>query len=261
MSIGEKFKAASLAESVGGGTFIVVTAATAVLAAFPNATVQAWLHPVLIVGALVAVGTTAMTTICQTQGNRLLRAAQLSNALGASIGENIRADYFNSELSPSFLRLAATTLENTLFTTAVLSRMLIRERFKIAVYTAVLLLLLSVRRTSTEWLLLLAQALFSADLLLAWIRMERFRARTHLVHETLRQFFLQRASTQQPNGMAIVVGAFTDYECAKDEAALPLDSKLFAALNSDLSARWELLKKQVGIVGIEQTERQRGRNH
>lgn len=249
MSIGEKFKIASIAESVGGGTFILVTGATAVLAAFPAAAIQTWFHPVLIIGAVVAVAATATMTIYQTQGNRLLRAAQLSNALGAAIGESIRSDYYNSGLPPSFVRLAATTLENTLFTAAVLSRMLVRERIKIAIYFTLLLLLLTIRRTSSEWLVLLAQAFFSADLLLAWLRIERFRARTHFVHETLRQFFLQRASIQTPNGLAIVIAAFTDYECAKDEAALPLDSKLFDSLNPEISARWETLKKQVGVDG------------
>ncbi len=107
---------------------------------------------------------------------------------------------------------------------------------------------MAIRWTSTEWLLLLAQTLFSGDLILNWVRMERFRDRTLRVHESLRQFFLQGGDTTKANGLAIVVAAFTDYECAKDEAAARLDSSVFNKMNSDLSQRWEELEAQLKIT-------------
>lgn len=247
MSISESYTISKKAEKCGGQIFYVVTAISIALLVWPGPRLQEILHPLLIVGASIAIICTAVSTIFQNQGNHLLRAAQLSNALGSASGEQVRSDYYNSPLAPSILRLASTTLENTLFTSEILSKMLMGKRVKIAAYACVLLLLLGFRWTSTDLLVVLAQALFSADLVLAWIRMERFHIRTVRVHEHLRQFFLQGGDIGKPNGMAIALAAFTDYECAKDEAAMPLDDSIFKRLNPTLSQRWEDMKRQLNI--------------
>jgi hypothetical protein len=247
MNSSECFRVAARSEVIGSQTFYAVTVTSGILVAFPRPELEALLHPILIVAAFVAIVSTAVTSIYQTQGNHLLRASQLSDALEATVGDKTPESYFNSPVSPSFQRLATTTLENTLFTGEILSKMLVKERWKIAIYSCTLLLLLTCRETSTGWLLLLAQTLFSADLVLAWIRMERYRVRTNQVHESLRQFFLQDGSVEKPNGLAIVLAAFTDYECAKDEATLPLDSAVFGKLNEVFSKRWEEMKLQLNI--------------
>jgi hypothetical protein len=248
MNIEKYYKISAKAENWGLKTFYAVTCISALLIAFSKPELEVWLHPVIVVAAFVAIGCTIITTIYQTQGNQLLRSAQLSDALGATVSDRAREGYYNSPLSPSIQRLATTTLENTLFTGGVLSKMLVKERRKIAIYSSVLLLLLTFRQTSTGCLLLLAQTLFSADLLIAWLRMERFRFRTNRVHESLRQFFLQDGNVENPNGMAIVLVAFTDYECAKDEAAIPLDGAVFEKLNPLLSERWDKMKQQLNIT-------------
>jgi hypothetical protein len=94
---------------------------------------------------------------------------------------------------------------------------------------------------------LLAQTLFSADLVLSWLRMERLRYRINRAHDSLKQFFLQDGNTNRPNEIAIILAAFTDYECAKDEAALPFDGAIFEKLNPVLSKQWEGMKAQLNI--------------
>lgn len=247
MSFSRCFDIAARSEKIGTKLFYVVTVTSAVLVAFPKPELENWLHPLLVVAAVATIVCTVVTSIYLTQGNHLLRASQLSDALGAQVGEKVEAGYYNSPLPPSFQRLATTTLENTLFTSEVLNKMLVRERTKIAVYAGTLLMLLTYRSTSTGWLLLIAQTLFSADLTLAWVRMERFRLRTMRVHESLRQFFLQDGGVDKPNGLAIVLVAFTDYESAKDEAGLILDSDIFKELNPVVSRRWEEMKEQLNI--------------
>lgn len=247
MNFTNHFNVAAKSEAIGLIVFYVVTLTSATLIIYPKPETEAWLHPLLVVSAAIAVGCTIITNIYQTQGNHLLRAAQLSDALGATVGEKIREGYFNSPLPPSLQRLATTTLENTFFSEKIVTKMLVKERLKTVIYSCVLLLLLTCRQTSTGWLLLLAQTLFSADLVLSWLRMERFRYRTNRVHDSLKQFFLQDGSVATPNGMAIVLVAFTDYECAKDEAAFPFDSDIFNKLNPLLSKQWEEMKIQLNI--------------
>jgi hypothetical protein len=51
----------------------------------------------------------------------------------------------------------------------------------------------------------------------------------------------------QPGDTAIVLAAFTDYECAKDEAVIPIDHKVFDRLNPALSKKWEGIKQRLKI--------------
>ena len=241
------FKVSTTADKCGTLVFYFALFVSAVLAFHDTPTTQEFGHPCLIIAAFLAIVVTVVITIYQTEGNRFLRETQLSDGLGAGIGENIRADYYNNNLPQNLVRLAATTLENTLFTKETLSKMAVKMRFKIGAYFVVLLILFTCRETPTSWLLVLAQSLFSADLALKLIRLERFRVRTGRVYARLEQFFLHAAGMEKPNDLAILIGAFTDYECAKDEAALPLENKYFAELNPALSKKWDEMKTRLKI--------------
>lgn len=241
------FKVADSADKFGTAVFYAVLVVSGILAVAETPQTDAICHPCLIVGAALAILCTIVTTIYQTEGNRALRGTQLSNALGASVGEAIRADYYNNKLPQSLLKLAATTLENTLFTKAILSKMAVWMRYKVGGYFILLLILSACRVTPTSWLVVLAQTLFSADLVLKLIRLERFRVRTVRVHDQIEQFFLQSGGEEKPNDVAVLIGAFTNYECAKDEAAMPLKAKYFNKLNAELSQKWEEMKRRLNL--------------
>ena len=241
------FKVAGRAEKCGAIVFYFVLLSSAVLVAFESPLIDSICHPCLIAAAALAVFSTVITTIYQTDGNRALRATQLSHALGAGVGEPVRSDYYNNILPTSLLKLGATTLENALNTKAVLSKMAVKMRFKVGIYFVLLLVLSTYRATPTGWIVVLAQTLFSADLLLKLTRLERFRVRTIRAHDHLEQFFLQAGGTERPNDLAVLIGAFTDYECAKDEAAIPLETKIFEDLNPELSQKWDEMKHRLKL--------------
>jgi hypothetical protein len=243
----DNFEVAARADKYGGMVFYLVMAISAILAAHDTPQTDEFGHPCLIVATVLAIIATVVTTIYQTEGNRALRATQLSDSLGAGAGETLRADYYNNILPKSLVRLAATTLENTLFTKAILSKMAVKMRFKVVAYFLLMLIFFTCRQTPTGWLVLLAQTLFSADLVLKLIRLERFRVRTVRVHEHLEQFFLQAGGAEKPNDIAVLIGAFTDYECAKDEAAVPLESKHFEKMNAELSKKWDEMQVRLKL--------------
>lgn len=241
------FRDAGRATTAGSWIFYGVTVISAVLLIFPNPALPPFLHPVLVAAAAASVVTTVIAAILQTRGNRLLRESQLADALNSGLATRPREGYYNNDLSPGVDRLAVTTLENTLFSAAVAERMLQAERLKNGIYLLVLILLMVSRGTNTELLLLLAQTVFSADLILNWIRLEVFRARTAAVHARLKDTFLHKNGSGDNNRLAIMLAAFAEYECAKDAAAMPLDSKVFHKMNPKLTAEWEQLKKQLGL--------------
>jgi hypothetical protein len=131
MNTAEKcFKVATRADKWGNVVFYIVLIVSALLAAFPKPQIEEVGHPCLIVAAVFAIVCTVLTTFYQTDGNRAMRSTQLSDALGAASGDAIRADYYNNTLPKSLRRLAATTLENTLFTKEILSQMAVTLRIK-----------------------------------------------------------------------------------------------------------------------------------
>jgi len=249
MNVQHYYNAASKADGYGGLIFYLVVILSISLLVFTGPKAEAWLHPSLIVLVALAIACTVVTAISQTEGNRILRATQLSDAFGAGVGEKPRDDYYNNVLPRTARRLAATTLENTLFTKEILLKMLVKERIKIGIYVIVLLILMICRQTPTGWLLVLAQTLFSADVILKWIRLERFSMRTNRVYAQLEQFFLQKGDTDNPNDMALMLSAFTDYECAKDEAVIPLDQNIFERLNPVVSKQWQEMQQRLNIGG------------
>lgn len=247
MNVKECFQGAGHATTVGTWIFWTVTLISGFLLLNPTPSSSAFLHPVLVVAAVASVAFTTITAILQTRGNRLLRESQLADALDSGLAARPRTGYYNNDVEPGVERLAVTTLENTLFSAAIAERMLQSERIRNGVYILILVLLMVSRGTDTELLLLLAQTVFSADLILSWIRLEVFRARTAKVHDRLKDMFLQGKGVATNNRVAIMLAAFSEYECAKDAAAMPLDSKLFNKMNPKLTAEWEQLKQQLSL--------------
>ena len=127
MTLGETFRAAAICDRVSIVLFWVVATLSALLLLFESF-LASIVQPILIIAAIAGIGIGIATTLLQTRGNSLLRESQLSNSLGASIGDAVRPEYYNNDLPSSLGRLAATTLENTLHTLRVLSHMLWRER-------------------------------------------------------------------------------------------------------------------------------------
>jgi hypothetical protein len=235
------------AERFATWVFRVVTLLSAVMVLWSNQTTEGLLEPLLIVATITGLILSFLIQYWQNEGNRAVRATQISDAFDVPIGDAARQGYYNNSVPPSFLRLVVTTFENSLFTKEILHKMLFRQRTTSCVFLVVFILLLAYRWTSLSWMLLIAQTLFSGDILLQWIRMERFRSRVGSVYDRLHQFFLQRATAGVPHEFAISLSAFADYECSKDEASIHLDSDIFTKLNPTLTQRWEQIKLDLKI--------------
>lgn len=247
MTVEEYFGCAKKGEKISGWLFRVVTLFSVLLLLFPCPEVESVIEPFLIIGTICGVVLSLLIQYCQNEGNHVLRASQLSAALGTPLGDAPRADYYNNAIEPSLLKLAATTFENSIFTAEVLKKMLFWTRLKCTVYVMVFLFLLVLRGSELNWLLFVAQTVFSADIVYGWLRMERFRCRSLRVGCELYQFFLQKGRADTPSEVAIVLAAFGDYECAKDEAAMPLSDEFFKEVNPEVSKKWDRIRTKLKI--------------
>ena len=248
MNADQHFDCALLADKISQGLFYFVGVTSVLLLIWSHGLFEEILTPCLIVVAVSSVCLTIYIRYHQHRGNSLLRRSQLANSLGSIIGPSPRSDYYNNPLPPSIGRLALTTYENSVHTGAVLSKLLRPKRTQGIIYLALFLFLLAARMTALNWILLLSQTIFSADLALSWYRLEWFNLRVTRVQEHLHEFFVQGSTADQNDRLALALSWFTEYECAKDEAAVPIDLKHFDETNPVASAQWNEILAQLKIT-------------
>lgn len=249
MSPAKDFKLASQCDFVSKLVFGMVVVCSLTLLLFPIDSVEMVTQPILIVLCILGVVLGRVVQSCQTDGNRKLRDSQLRDAFDIPLGEAARQGYYNNPTPPSLRRLAVTTLENTRFTVAIIEATIIRSRVTTFSYVLLFILLLAFRQTDLNWLLFFCQTIFSAEIVSAWIGLERFLSRTRQARQRLYQHFIEvKQSANGAISTPIVLSAFSEYECAKDESACPLDSKIYQKINPEESAKWQHEMVELGIA-------------
>lgn len=252
MSSSKDFKLASQCDFVSKIVFLMVVVCSLTLLLFPTASVEAMTQPILIVLCILGVVLGRVVQSCQTDGNRKLRDSQLRDAFDIPLGEPVRQGYYNNPIPPSLRRLAVTTLENTRFTIAIIEATIIKSRVITFSYVLLFILLLAFRQTDLNWLLFICQTVFSAEIVSAWIGLERFLSRTRQARQRLRQHFIDmKQSVSGDLSVPIVLSVFSEYECAKDESACPLDSKVYQKINPAESEKWqkEMTELEIATAG------------
>jgi hypothetical protein len=172
----------------------------------------------------------------------------VSNAFSVPLVPSPSEGYHNTVAGDPFLRMAASVLENTLFTKSILSKMLGFERTRSCVYVLVWLWAAFYRATDLELLAVAAQVLFSEQLLSRWVRMEWLRSRVERLYDDLYALIQSTSDTRSKEFRARVIEALIRYETSKAQAGLSLSSRMFNKLNPDLSLKWRSVCNQLGIT-------------
>lgn len=247
MSAPSNFTLARRFATASGILFIFVLSMSVSLVATANPCVSAIVVPALVCLTVVGPILSITQRHFQVKGNLLLRESQYRDSFKVPMGESVRDDYYNNVLKPSVKRLGANTLENTKFTLAVVDKMLWWIRLKTLIYFVVFVALLAVRQTDLGWVLLATQTMFSGDVVSRWFSLERFRLRTSECRVQLKQHYIESAKKESLISHAFILRAFTNYECAKDEVAEPLNQKFFDKLNPQVSKLWDEERADLGI--------------
>src|SRR5437867_1354092 len=114
------FSRATTAEAWGAGIFWAVTLLSGITLLAPQRTVAEIINPLLVTASVAGLAASLLAQMRQNDGNQMLRNTQLTDALAVPVGTTATQGYYNNLLPPSVDRLAATTFENTFFSSAVL---------------------------------------------------------------------------------------------------------------------------------------------
>lgn len=178
---------------------------------------------------------------------KIRRKQLLSNSFSLPLVHETTQDYYNNPFPPSVVRLGANTLESSLFSQRILSKMLIFERTKVTTFFILWAGALAYKSISQEVIIIISQSIFSTEVIVRWINMELLRLKCREVYNDLYNFFLtkQDKSLQAP---ALVLDIFSSYECAKAAASIILTTKIFEKINPEVIIEWENIKKQLNII-------------
>lgn len=172
----------------------------------------------------------------------------VSNVFSVPLTPARSEGYYNTPAGDPFVRMGASVLENTLFTKSIVRRMLRFERARICIYVLAWLGAAVYRATDPELLAVVAQVLFSEQLLSRWVRMEWLRSRVERLYDDLYALIQSSSGSRSKEFRARVIEALIRYETSKAQAGLSLSSRVFSKLNPELSLKWESVCRQLGIT-------------
>lgn len=175
------------------------------------------------------------------------RVHLLSNSLGICLDNEKTSGYYNNNMTPSFLKLGANIFENSLFAKTVVSKMLIKERVKIALYILLFLLSILYEGVNLSAVAIVAQTLFSGEVICKWLYMECLKNENEKIFEGLHYLFLSYSDSKKNEFTAQIIDYLVKYESVKAYCGIKQSSKIFFQINSEVSKEWEELKKKLKI--------------
>ena len=183
--------------------------------------------------------------IPKAEGKR--RKQLLSDSFDVPLTPEQTQGYYNNPLSPSIQKLGANVLENSFFSKAVCGRMAIRERVKVLIYFTVWIIAAYCRYTPLELLVIVTQTLFSGEIITRLVRLEVLRHRSEDLFEELYHEFLHKVDFTSSTGTACILDSFATYEAVKASAALRQSTRIFEAMNPQLTREWGEICKRLGL--------------
>jgi hypothetical protein len=167
-----------------------------------------------------------------------------SEAFGIALTHERTRKYYNNEATLPARKIGFQLLENTHFTKAIILRMCRAERIRILVYGVIWLVIVLVRATPIDVVVAISQVLFSEQLVSRFARIEWMRMKVEGLYSST--YRLLQTGLNDRAFEAAITANMVAYESAKANAVITTPSKIFEAMNSDLSREWEEIKK--GLV-------------
>ncbi|MBM0838696.1 hypothetical protein [Staphylococcus epidermidis] len=173
----------------------------------------------------------------------------LSDSFGLPLNDEKTKGYYNNKSSPSIFRLGLNTFENSLFSFEISKKMLIKERCKSIFSLTILLFLLISRSTHIEVLLFIVQMLFGTNIIINWIKLEKYKIETEKIYQEFRYIYLINIKHKGKinENLSKILDITIEYEVLKARMGIMLSTKIFNKINGKISEKWESIKKDLKL--------------
>lgn len=169
----------------------------------------------------------------------------LSNAYGIPLsGHEATQGYYNTS-SKGIVAVGAQLLENAFHSKDTALRMAWNERAKAGVYVILLILAVLNRSTDLSFVAIVAQTVFSEQLLSRYVRVEVMRQWFEAVYGELYRLF--QAKPDEARFEVLVWSLVVKYESVKANSAITLSQAIFEKRNAAVSEEWQQIKKILNL--------------
>lgn len=155
--------------------------------------------------------------------------------------------YYNNNQTKPHIRIAAQTLENSLFSKTIANEMVKYERIKSGLFLIVWLIAVLTRWTDLAVVTAAAQIVFGEQIIARWWRMEWLRVRFEKTYEDLYRLIIQSPDRETKEFKAMTQDLFSSYETTKAYGGILMSSKIFNKINQKLSQQWIEIKNKINI--------------
>ncbi|MEA3536988.1 hypothetical protein [Rhizobium sp. CC-YZS058] len=241
----------ALMDRIGGGLFWAVSILSVVTllidkAAYPQASIGVQIA-FLIAALLFFVHGLVQNLYLFPRAEDARRRQVLSNSFDVALTHEETVGYYNNDQKDPLRRLAANSMESVFFTRSIVRRMLRWQRITTLGYLVVWIAFMAHRQTDLEMIGVVAQAIFSGEILGRWLRMEWLHSRCDTVFNDFNILFNGSRKSQKPVDRAQIIELFAHYETTKATAAILASTKIFDDQNEALTAEWERIRARLGI--------------
>lgn len=171
----------------------------------------------------------------------------LSNSFSVAITHEQTTGYYHNDQTNQLKRLCASLLENSFFSKNVALKMVHGERIKVMIYAIVWIVALLNRATDLAFGVVMAQTIFSEQIIARWIRLEWLRMRFERVNDGLYRLVQTTTNFNNEKFRVRVLEAFGDYETSKGYGGITLSARVFERINPSLSEEWAKIRQTLKL--------------
>jgi hypothetical protein len=166
----------------------------------------------------------------------------LSHAYGTPLSHEQTERYYNNSATTVPARIAAQVLENSFYSKDTASEMVRNERIKISCYVTLWIIAMLSRSTPLTTLAIVAQIMFSEQILSRWLRIEWFRIKCDKIFDDLYRLFQRKDDLE-----ICAVELLVEYETVKATAGIQLSTNMFERNTDRTTREWQKIRHKLGI--------------
>lgn len=166
----------------------------------------------------------------------------LGHVFGVQLSHEQTSGYYTSTVAGVPKRVAAQLLENCFYSMDTIGQMAVAERAKVGVYLTLWVVVILNRTTDLEVAAIVAQAVFSEQILSRWLRVEWLRRSCEDIYEELVR--LLKAGAQLDVVAWELLGS---YEMRKAVACITFPSSIFEKRQPTTDAEWQKVRASLGL--------------
>lgn len=171
------------------------------------------------------------------------RKTFIKDSFNINITSKKTVKYYNNIEQPSIIRMGLNCYESIFFTHKILKQMLPARAIRLLLLVVPYIVVVFILGNNTELVLCVTQTLFSAEVIISFIKLCYYYIKVGEIQEKLRGIFIITPTSH--NREPLLVAVTMEYECVKSYCKVALSSRIFNKNNEKWSHEWDKLLREI----------------